>query len=235
MMSALAVFAIAGAACNTTQPLGNACGDNAPPLQGEVVEGENSVNELVRIQRDGVCDSFKCLTEGGIAPYCTDPCSYDKSTNASCTSDVDCKTKSEHCIDNVCKADDCPNGFTCRVAQRAGPLAGQLFCLRQTGCLTNFDCGDVGTLRCMQLLCTDQCNLIGGNCDTHDLTCQPRETVPWCLCNGEAAASNATFCDQSALVCTPHGSTALPENAAYIKGVCVGTKQTVNNPLASGT
>jgi len=228
------VFAIA--ACNTTQPLGNACGDDVPPIAGEVVEGENAVDELVRIQRDGVCDSFKCLTEGGLAPYCTDTCEYDsKSSNTSCTQDSECKNKNEHCIDAVCKSDDCPSGFTCRVAEDAGPLAGQRFCERQVGCLTNFDCGDVGSLRCEQLLCTDACNLIGGNCDTHFLTCQPRESVPYCLCNGEAQASNATFCDQAALVCTPPGGTAFPENAAFIKGTCVGIKQTANKPLPNGT
>ena len=85
-LQGLIVVAVALAACNAEEPLGGACGTDAPILEGEIVEGETAVDEVVRIERDGVCGSFQCLTEGGLSPYCTEECRYESgSTGTSCT------------------------------------------------------------------------------------------------------------------------------------------------------
>ena len=219
-------------ACNTEESLGGSCGTDAPVLAGEIVEGETAVDEVVRIERDGVCGSFQCLTEGGLAPYCTEECSYDGgSSNVSCTTDNDCSKSDEHCVGEVCRADDCPSGFVCSQVQEAGPLKDKRYCTRQTGCLNNFDCGDVGNVECVVLVCLDACLLAGTSCDTHFLTCQPREQVPFCLCNGETEADNTKFCDIDALACQPPAGDAFPVGAAMLQGTCVGTKQTISRAL----
>jgi hypothetical protein len=179
-----------------------------------------------------VCTSFECLTEGGLAPYCTEECKYDDSSSkASCTTDQDCSKSNEHCVANTCQSDDCPKGFTCRQMQDAGPLKDKRFCARQRDCVNNFDCGDVGNIECVITVCIDVCLLKGASCDTHYLTCQPRTEVPYCLCNGETEASNSHYCDVSALACQPPSGDAFKVGDAVLRGICVGKDQTVAKPL----
>ncbi|MEZ0314000.1 MAG: hypothetical protein ACAI38_19685 [Myxococcota bacterium] len=231
-LQGLIIVSVALAACNAEEPLGGACGTDAPILEGEIVEGETAVDEIVRIERDGVCGSFQCLTEGGLAPYCTEECRYESSSsNATCTTDNDCSDDEEHCIDGLCRGDDCPSGFTCNQVQEAGPLRDKRYCTRQTGCLNNFDCGDVGNIQCVVLVCLDACLLANTSCEQHFLTCQPREEVPFCLCNGETEASNSNFCEAEALACQPPLGDAFPVGAAVLRGTCVGSRQSVSKTL----
>lgn len=222
---------VAASACNDEAPLGGACGTDAPVLAGEIVEGETAVDEVVRVERDGVCESFQCLTEGGLAPYCTAECKYEDSSEDSCTTDNDCSDDEEHCVAGICRKDDCDEGFVCNQVQEAGPLKDKRYCTRQTGCLNNFDCGDVGNVECIVLVCLDACLLAGTSCETHYLTCQPREAVPFCLCNGETEASNANFCEETALACQPPSGDAFPVGAARLQGTCVGKDQSISKPL----
>ncbi|MBC7792192.1 MAG: hypothetical protein H7Z43_00665 [Clostridia bacterium] len=224
-------------ACNKDVQLGGACGANAPPLRGEVVEGETAVDELVRIERDGVCNSFQCLTEGGLASYCTELCSYDDSSDTACTSDVDCGIREEHCIQGQCKADDCAAGFVCDTVQENGPLASTRYCVRERDCVTNFDCGDVGNVRCETVACLDACLLTSGDrntCASHYLYCQPRVELTYCLCPGETEPTNAT-CTPSQLTCTPPNGDPFPAGAVTLRGICVGNDQKTANTLVSAT
>lgn len=223
------------ASCNDDKQLGGNCGTEEPPLAGELVEGETAVDEIVRIQRDGVCESFQCLTEGGLAPYCTETCSYESSSNLPCNSDIDCRVSTEHCIDRVCKADNCPDGFLCDNVQENGPLANTRYCVRERGCLTNFDCGDVGNVRCEIVACLDACLLSANSaeCDTHYLHCQPRTEIPYCLCPGETEPT-ATTCESARITCVPpEGRPAFPSGAVSLRGICVGNNQTLGNELVA--
>lgn len=222
-------------ACNKDVQLGGSCGTEEAPLAGELVEGETAVDELVRLQRDGVCTSFQCLTEGGLAPYCTEQCSYTDSTNNDCLTDSDCTVQEEHCIDKQCKADDCPDGFVCDTVQETGPLANTRYCLRQRGCVTNFDCGDVSNVRCETVACLDACLLMSGDrssCTTHYLHCQPREDIPYCLCPGETEPTSAT-CESNRVTCTPPDGDAFPSGSVTLTGMCVGIDQTAGNTLVT--
>lgn len=236
-LTLIASIALIATACNEDRQLGGNCGTQTPPLEGEIVEGETAVDEVVRVERDGVCESFQCLTEGGLAPYCSELCSYDsESSNDTCNTDADCRFQDEHCIDHQCKEDDCPEGFICDTVQETGPLASTRYCQRQRGCVTNFDCGDVSNVRCVTIACLDACLLSSGDrddCDSHYLHCQPRTELPFCLCPGEQEPSNGVTCDASVLVCDPSEGDPFPAGSVTLRGICVGNDQVVGNQVAT--
>ena len=101
-------FLVAVNACEEGN-LGDPCGSPAQEII-DPIGGEVPTVEVVRMERDGACESFKCLTHRGLPPYCTDACSLDAPPNAqaSCTQDEECKGGSfasgatGHCVEGKC-------------------------------------------------------------------------------------------------------------------------------------
>ncbi len=178
--TALLVFA---AGCETGD-LGKPCGSEPTAVSDPVVEGENAVVEVVRLERDVNCESFQCLTHRGLHAYCTEGCELDAPSYAakSCTTDAQCTggmfannvqghclagrcqcvadgecVEPLHCFAGACVDDDCPKGFACKRVQEVGPLADELFCTFKTGCVGNDDCEQLGTIECRQVGCFDAC------------------------------------------------------------------------------
>ncbi len=177
------VLWLTGAAACEKHDLGKSCGTE-PAAVSEPIGGEVPVIEIVRIERDGECESFQCLSHRGLPPYCTRPCvlAAPPTPQKSCSVDQDCtggdfaRGRTGHCVDGkcVCQAneecdfplscgdgrcrdDDCPSGFTCAAVQEVGPLAGKRFCVLRTGCERNADCEEFGVMACRRQLCFDAC------------------------------------------------------------------------------
>lgn len=213
--------------------LGETCGGTTDALGGEIILGEEPVLEAVRMQRDGNCESFQCLTHRGMAPYCTRTCEYEApEKKKACAADRDCG-RSEYCLDGQCADDDCPAGFWCRQVQETGPLASQRYCVRREGCRSNFDCEDIAENVCQRVGCLDSCLTATGACDEHALVCAPRGELP-CACPGEDADPRVT-CSDEQLVCLPPGATqSWPTGAVEQRGVCLRKGQQVT-PTATST
>ncbi len=196
--------------------IGRRCEPDLGNLPPDAVGGEQPVDEIVSVQRNGACESFQCLTHGGYPSYCTRSCTYtSKPEHAkACTEDSDC-SKPYHCHDGTCQDDDCPSGFVCSTVQEAGPLKGQLFCVRKEGCDSNFDCEELGEIVCEKLGCLDD-TLLDPNASNH-LTCVDKASeLSFCTCpDGEDE------CDDDALTCVPPGASS-PWAAGTVqqRGVC---------------
>jgi hypothetical protein len=217
------------AACEESD-VGEKCGTPVGPLDAEIIEGEQPVDEIVRMQRDGACESFQCLTHKGLAPYCTETCTYEgSSSNKTCAGDGDCTKDGESCVDNQCKSDSCDPGFQCRQVQEVGPLADQRFCVRKIGCASNFDCDDLDKMECAQLGCLDSDFLLPSSEDVHFLSCQPRDELP-CICNGQTDKN--VVCADGELICDPGTGNPWPTSTVAQVGVCVGKEQTAVTPVA---
>ncbi|MEE8409125.1 MAG: hypothetical protein V3T05_05945 [Myxococcota bacterium] len=179
----IAVTAALAVACESDD-LGQPCGTTPTAVTNPIV-GEVPIIEVVRLERDGECESFQCLTHRGISPYCTRECERTPPENAPkrCTADADCTggdfrsgtqghcvdgrcackedfecSKRMHCADGVCSDDDCPKGFWCKEVQEVGPLVGKLYCVFKDGCDgDNIYCEDLGNIVCRSLACFDAC------------------------------------------------------------------------------
>ena len=209
LLTAVAL-ALSGVACEK-ESLGNACGTPPEPVVNPV-GGETPVIEVVRVERDSACESFQCLTQRGVPPYCTRTCklnaapepkSCDGDTNCTaepfsgtdhpgvcvdgkctCTDDIQCKEPT-HCADGACVDDDCPSGFWCERIQEVGPLANSHYCVYKTGCQTNIQCEDLGNMSCNQLGCFDACLRDFYTCDKPKSThCDDLECYKDCIHTG---------------------------------------------------
>lgn len=239
LSASLLVVSVALTACNEDD-VGEACGEGPTDFFASPIDGESPVSEIVRLQRDRACETFKCITHSGLNPYCTQTCTLDESTvGDSCENDADCDplfgdpNENEYCVNNTCIGDDCPAGFVCREFQDVGTAAGEMYCVRQT-CDTNVDCGDLGNVECRSLGCYDQCfsDTAGLNVDTdagtvscpqeaeNFLTCDPIEELP-CACPG-----GAENCSDADLQCQPQGlPLPWPTSTVAQRGVCFGVEQ----------
>jgi hypothetical protein len=206
--------------------LGQPCGTTPAPV-GTPVEGENPVLEVVRVERDGDCESFQCLTHRGLPPYCTRSCelSETEAEPKSCTSDDqctggmfasgvtgrcidgtcaceeddDCPT-AKHCADGICRDDDCPKGYWCKEVQQIGPLAGQRFCVFKDGCTSNFFCEDLGNMECRELGCFGACKREYWDCEEQTSErCEELECYAPCIRQG----GGRYFCTDMALAGNP--------------------------------
>lgn len=246
----LLTLALAGALGCNEEDIGEACGQDAPFVAPEPIDGEVPVSEIVRLERDRACETFQCITHSGLNPYCTRSCELDASVNTgeSCETDQDCDPVfgdpmgNTLCVNNVCIDDDCPEGFACRELQTVGTLAGQNFCVRKIGCENNFDCEDVQNLECRRLGCIDSCFLDQSSLivDTaagsvscpasaeNVLTCEPFNELP-CQCIG-----GGETCEDAALVCQPASiPVPYPSGVVQQRGVCFGIDQDVPTQSAS--
>lgn len=197
--------------------VGRLCGAQSPSFPQDPIEGETPTVEVVQLTRDGLCETFQCLTHAGIPPYCTQSCSQSPvaDSDASCDQDSDCPQNDAYCSDGVCVSDDCPQAFRCGKVQDVGPLAESFLCLREFGCQTNFDCGALGEIDCVPLGCFDRCTQIeaqaptdDGNdaaetCSFHQLACEATETLP-CSC-ADTSIIEGSFCPDADLECRPEG------------------------------
>ncbi|MEK7706097.1 MAG: hypothetical protein AAB426_14145 [Myxococcota bacterium] len=194
---ATALFALtASLLCTGCQSndLGRPCGDDAPPIPAQAVDGEEPVIEVVRLQRDSACETFQCLTHRGLAPYCTRECE---------------------------KKSDCPVGFVCEQVQEQGPLALKKYCVFERACGRNIDCGDLGNIRCAKLGCLDACSLQPVGCEFHALHCEERSDLG-CECLPDQLGNPRDTCDDVDLVCTPASlGTTLPTGSVAQLNVCV--------------
>ncbi len=163
--------------------LGQPCGTE-PTAVEDPIGGEVPVVEVVRVQRDGECDSFQCLSHRGLTPYCTRECELEApaAEPKSCTTDADCtggefgSGQSGHCIEGTCECeedaecrsplhcagghcrdDDCPAGYWCKTVQEVGPLTGNRYCVFSDTCTRNADCEAFGVMECRRLGCFDAC------------------------------------------------------------------------------
>lgn len=219
ILGLLVAFSGALVACASDE-IGQSCGTDTEPLAGEIVEGETAVTEVVRMQRDSVCSSFQCLTHAGQAAYCTRSCTFEKAGKkaASCVDDSDCKAP-KACYKGACREHDCPSGFSCGIVQDSGPLAGQLFCKRQTGCDTSVDCDDLDHLACRQQVCFDSCLLEESttDCTEHRLTCKMRHELN-CYCPN----STGDACSDADVVCQPESAVEpWPTSSVQQVGICL--------------
>lgn len=213
-------------ACESND-LGEPCGAADSDVVPNPVDGEEPISEVVRLQRDGTCESFQCLTHAGLQPYCTARCEIDDETIGKvCDSDNDCAgdlTCVEFEDEKRCADDDCPTGFACRAVQEIGPLAEQPYCIRKTGCETNLDCEELGKVECRKLGCLDECLLDGFPCPqeaNNRLVCEAFETLP-CSCN-----DGSDNCSDDLLTCQPSGALEpWPVSSVAQRGVCFGVDQ----------
>jgi hypothetical protein len=207
---AAAALLLADVACEK-EDLGKACG-TPPDAVVNPVGGETPTIEVVRVERDSTCDSFQCLTQLGVPPYCTRICKLEAAPNAtSCKADTDCagapfsgtthpgvcvdgtclcREDSQckdptHCADGACVDDDCPNGFWCERVQDVGPLAKSRYCVYKTGCQTNIQCEDLSNIACNKLGCFDACQRDFYTCDKPAKTqCDDLECYNNCIHTG---------------------------------------------------
>lgn len=220
--------------------VGKACGTDANTPPPDPIAGEEPVLEVVRMERDGTCETFQCLRHAGISPYCTRECEFENvGTRKSCTSDDDC-TAPRYCSDGECRDDDCPNGFWCRQVQETGPIAGQQFCVRRDSCEQNLDCEKIGELICVPRGCYDVCLTEGRTCETdedcpgsssmfcdddicrcryHELVCEVEDELP-CRCPGGEQSTDLDCADED-LECAELTQTEQwAEGSVTRKGIC---------------
>jgi hypothetical protein len=198
-MRATTFWLIAGLAVPACEKddLGQPCGTE-PTSIDDPIGGEVPTIEVVRVERDGECESFQCLTHLGLAPYCTRDCELETPAvkQKSCTSDADCTGgefaagQSGHCIEGKCECeedvecesplqcaggrcrdDDCPEGYWCKTVQEVGPLANRRYCTFNNLCSRNADCEAFGVMECRQLGCFDACLRGYLACTTKGGTC----------------------------------------------------------------
>lgn len=190
----------------------------AAPIIGETV-----LTEAINVTRDPNCLQFSCLTAQGLPSYCTQGCRYDAAPQkpVTCMADTDCKLPL-HCHEGICNDDSCPAGFFCQTPVPTGSLSAEALCIRQTGCLTNPDCGDVASLACTRVGCYDSCLALDSNtpCTTHRKVCAPLRELQ-CSC-----ADGSQDCADSERTCTPPATPpaqaiTLPLGAVITEGVCL--------------
>ncbi len=201
-----AIAATWGASACEKSDLGKTCG-TVPTEISDPIGGEVPTIEVVRMERDGDCESFQCLTHRGLSPYCTQTCEIDTPPNKqkTCTLDDDCKGgefasgQVGHCVagkctceldeecddplqcsDGRCRDDDCPEGYWCKTVQDVGPLAGQRFCVFREGCQANGDCEDFSTMSCKKLGCFDACLRGYHSCTVANSACVDLECYAPC-------------------------------------------------------
>lgn len=178
--------------------LGKPCGTDPLPIPEEAIDSETPVIEVVRMQRDGACETFQCLAHRGLSPYCTKACEANS---------------------------DCPVGFICEEVQETGPLVGKRYCVFERGCSRNIDCGSLGEIRCAKMGCLDRCALEPAGCTFHQLVCEERSDLS-CECLPDALGNPRDTCEDADLVCTPTTlGTALPAGSVAQLNVCVPTNE----------
>ncbi len=188
--------------------------DQDPLLSGDPVGGEDPVTEVVSVSRDQECEAFVCLTHAGLEPYCTRECSYDTPDRAkSCDSDADCK-KPLHCFEGLCQDDDCPKGFVCSGVQDVGPLAGKLYCVRNS-CDESLDCEDVNKLSCKRYGCVDRRLYLNDDSLPSQLVCVARNTLECTCVNG------GDDCPDDQFICDPADADEWPQGSVERIGYCV--------------
>jgi hypothetical protein len=211
----LAVMTVC-AACNVDDT-GDLCQSPNVSFVADPIVGESPVVEVVNLTRDANCLQFSCLTAQGLPSYCTHGCRYDVPAHnaAACVSDSDCKLP-QHCHDNVCNDDNCPPGFFCEIPEATGSLGSTPYCMRQTGCSTNPDCGDVAHVSCTTVGCYDSCLNTAQSCTLHRRICAPISTLR-CTC-----ADGSASCADSELTCQPEGAPApFAAGAVAQQGMCL--------------
>lgn len=117
------VAGLIGQACQEDD-LGIPCAVDRLPLddgQTDWIVGEEPKVVEDQILQDGACESFVCLVQSGIPPYCSRPCNRKL---------------------------PCPDGFVCETIQTLGPRAEDSFCL-YAACETASDCKDIKTYDCV--------------------------------------------------------------------------------------
>ena len=219
-LNSAAAALLAGVLCQcTTDDTGTACTNpNATNISADTVQGENPVVEVIRLDRDPVCETFNCLTHLGIPSYCTRSCTNNSppASKVTCSTDSDCKWPL-HCNKGVCNDDDCPKGFVCKTIQDVGPLKDQDFCVRRTNCGNDLECENIGTLVCEPLACYDICaETPTAPCALHRYTCNS-DKVADCGCVGTSNVCS----ENSTLQCPPASSGQQPLFTATRHNVCL--------------
>lgn len=222
--AAAGVLLIVVCGCEQAQ-LGQRCGTSPEPLPAEPIVAEDPVGEIVRLQRDGTCASFQCLTHRGLEPYCTRECTYPDAPDApDCARDADCEPPN-HCFRGQCRDDTCPGGFACRQIADVPKLNDALFCVMKSGCDDNFDCESLGEMECRDVGCVDRCQLPQNRdgasaCSDSRLSCVSLDGLN-CACE-----EGGTDCSDSELICQPQ-STAdpLPAGAVARRTYCMPVDQ----------
>lgn len=203
------------AACESDD-IGTRCepeGDAPSPT--EPVAGEETLVEVVALERDGDCESFQCLSHRGYPPYCTRECKYESDKGKACVSDADCK-KPDHCFEGRCGEDDCPQGFVCGRVHEMGRNADSLFCLRRENCGSNIDCEDLGNVSCQKLGCVDQRLLENDPNAAPNLVCVDREELSFCACPGGNES-----CGDAELICDPVDADAWEAGSVEQRSACL--------------
>ena len=205
--------------CTEKDDTGKACGESLTPQPASPVPGETTINEVVILQRDTQCLALHCLEHQGLPAYCTKECNVAPSNSGSpnCQSSEEC-APTAYCKDHRCVEDNCAPGFWCQKVQSVGPISTQSFCVRKTDCRTNSDCGELGSVDCIQYGCLDEC-LLNPECTSHQLLCIPQPELP-CVCK-EGGASLTGACADEDLICkTPNASENWPVSSVIQQGIC---------------
>ncbi|MCK5690523.1 hypothetical protein KAI87_14685 [Myxococcota bacterium] len=209
-------------ACEYESDVGTPCGTSTDPIE-DPIQGEDPIVEVVRVQRDEICESFQCITHSGLDPYCSQICTIDAADedSKSCLSDAECKEPNQ-CLDGKCRESDCPAGFWCKELQAVGPIAGDLYCISREGCTHNLDCGDTAKVECRKLGCYDSCLDEDTSCTTHSLVCQDLEDMePCCVSPEGGCLDDGEVCPDSLLeVHPPTSPTAWPMGSVQQHNVC---------------
>lgn len=204
--------------CNSDDT-GKACKGSTGTYPSTTVQGENTSQGLVSVSTDAVCNSFNCVTDQGLPSFCSRSCTVAKAaSNAkTCAVDSDCAAPAQCDSDGICKNDDCPAGYWCKIVQPVGPYAKQPFCIQRTGCKNDYDCGSIGVNTCQNLGCYDSCDgAPSASCAQPQVVCKPKSELK-CACN-----NNAATCPDANLVCEPPSATApLAAGAVTSKQVCL--------------
>jgi hypothetical protein len=215
---------LTSAACES-EDIGKACDDGAPGSVGEEpIGGERPLVEVVRISRDGACESFQCLRHQGLDPYCTRECEIlPTETETPCATDDECAGEATCAEDGICREDDCPTGFACRHVQEAGPLRDLTFCVRRVRCEQSVDCGALGEIDCIEHACYDGCDKLTEleDCDFHQLVCEPLDTfTDEVVCDCEGGEPDLS-CADAQLRCSLPSSSVPWERPPTRIGVCL--------------
>ncbi len=230
----LTLAALAGASlclwgCESDD-VGQPCADEEATSIGDTpISGEQPWVEVVRMQRDGACESFKCLRHEGLSPYCTRECEFieGEEGGGECTTDDDCSGDTNCADEGICRLDDCPAGFKCAGIQTVGPLAEDVYCVRRIDCEENLDCRSLGTIGCVEHACYDRCLALASSetCDFHEKVCEPVDEF---LAHIECSCANPTLdfteCTDESVLCKATNSPTDPwdPGSAFERlGVCL--------------
>ncbi|MEZ4272644.1 MAG: hypothetical protein R3C68_14805, partial [Myxococcota bacterium] len=201
-------FVVVFGACKGGNDIGDPCGTDPTPITDMPIGGETPVVEVVRMERDGACESFKCLRNRGLPPFCTRSCKLPSASDKNKVCEVNAADAARRCnaptyclvedgaAEGRCVDDDCPDGFWCRQVQETGPLSGEAYCVRREHCSDNFDCENLGSIECATLGCFDRC-LNDPTCTFSELVCQRQEQLP-CGCENDISSLN---CFDEQLIC----------------------------------